>query len=152
MTRIVALSSVLSEPISAPLVRKALERPGHPRAATGAGAPSIAAIQEAVAGVLEVPREELLSARRTPRVARARQLAMYLARDLTSLSLAQIAREFDRDHSTVLHAVRSVRSRLEPGSETVEALQRVRASLGTTGEVDLSPDGPLHVGDDDPPP
>ena len=36
---------------------------------------------------------------------------MYLARELTPLSLAEIARGFDRDHSTVLHAIRAVSSR-----------------------------------------
>ena len=47
-------------------------------------------------------------------ISHARQLAMYLTREQTSLSLAQIAREFNRDHSTVLHAIRTVASRLEP--------------------------------------
>ncbi len=55
---------------------------------------------------------------------RARQLAIYLTRDLTSLSLAQIAREFNRDHSTVLHAIRAVERRLEPESEISEQLER----------------------------
>jgi chromosomal replication initiator protein len=75
--------------------------------------------------------QELLSRRRSPRVARSRQLAMYLAREMTSLSLAEIARGFDRDHTTVLHAVRSVSSRLEPGSETAQALHSVHLTLGT---------------------
>jgi chromosomal replication initiator protein len=77
---------------------------------------------------------------------------MYLSRELTSLSLAQIAREFDRDHSTVLHAIRSVSKRLEPGSETAEAIHRVRANLGTTGGVGLGPDDSLHRPPDDPQP
>jgi chromosomal replication initiation ATPase DnaA len=41
---------------------------------------------------------------------------MYMTRELSGLPLAQIAREFRRDHSTVLHAVRRVAARLEPGS------------------------------------
>ena len=57
---------------------------------------------------------------------------MYMARELTPMSLAEIARGFDRDHTTVLHAIRSVDSRLEPGSETADAIHRVHASLGTT--------------------
>ena len=153
MTRVVATASVLSEPITTPLVHKALRAPGQgDEAPTRSEGPTVAAIQDAVAAVLEVPREELLSPRRTPRVARARQLAMYLSRDLTSLSLAQIAREFDRDHSTVLHAIRSVSKRLEPGSETAEAIHRVRANLGTTGGVGLGPDDSLHRPPDDPQP
>jgi chromosomal replication initiator protein len=154
MTRVVATASVLSEPITTPLVRKALHAGGENTAWVGGAAgeegPSVAAIQEAVAGVLGVPRSELLSARRTPRVARARQLAMYLSRELTQLSLAQIAREFHRDHSTVLHAIRSVSQRLEPGSETTEAIHKVRASLGRTTEIESDPANPLHGKDADP--
>jgi len=145
MTRVVAMASVLSEPITKPLIDKALE-PSAPGGVSSAGSgqtPSVLAIQEAVSSVLGVPREDLLSPRRTPRVARARQLAMFLARELTPLSLAQIAREFDRDHSTVLHAIRAVSQRLEPGSETTDAIHRVRASLGTTAPPETSPGLPL---------
>lgn len=152
MTRVVALASVLSEPITTPLVRRALQSGGPHAPAPGPDGPSVVTIQEAVSTVLGVPRRELLSTRRTPRVARARQLAMYLTRELTPLSLAQIAREFDRDHSTVLHAIRSVSQRLEPGSETANALHRVRANLGTTGPASPEPDRPIHEADDDPQP
>ena len=151
MTRVVAMASVLSEPITTPLVRRALEPgPGSPVPAGGAEAPSVETIQEVVASVLGVPRSELLSARRTPRVARARQLAMYLSRELTPLSLAQIAREFDRDHSTVLHAIRTVSKRAEPGSDTADAINKVRRTLGTTGDAGLGPDASLHDEADDP--
>jgi chromosomal replication initiator protein len=151
MTRVVAMASVLSEPITTPLVRKALE-PGSTGElpVSGAPAPTVQAIQDAVASVLGVPRAELLSARRNARVSRARQLAMYLSREMTTLSLAQIARDFDRDHSTVMHAVRTVSKRLEPGSETAEAVHKVRQTLGTTGDAALGPDDSLHDQKDDP--
>ena len=68
-------------------------------------------IQEAVCAVLHLSRDELLSARRTPRIVRARQIAMYLSRDVTGLSLARIAAQFNRDHSTVMHAIRARRLR-----------------------------------------
>jgi chromosomal replication initiator protein len=134
MTRVAALSSVLSEPVTPALVQRALAPP------TGAGAtadsgeatpsqPTVIAIQEAVCSVLGVSREDLLSSKRTARVARARQLAMYLTRDLTSLSLAQIARQYKRDHSTVLHAIRTVSSKLDPSSETTRLLHRSRNLL-----------------------
>jgi chromosomal replication initiator protein len=76
---------------------------------------------------------------------------MYLSRELTSLSLAQIAREFDRDHSTVLHAIRTVSTRLEPGSETSDAIHRVRESLGTSGGDRAGPGDSPHQTDGDPP-
>ena len=150
MTRVVAMASVMSEPITTPLVRRALKPSSEGVTAGDSGvAPSMAAIQEAVASVLGVPRTELVSARRTPRIVRARQLAMYLAREMTSLSLAQIAREFDRDHTTVLHAIRSVSKRLEPGSREAEAIHRIRADLGTTSAVEPEGDRPVNPGADE---
>jgi chromosomal replication initiator protein len=131
MTRVLALSSVLGRPVSEALVKHALgdrEEAGG-RSADARIAPSVLAIQEASCAVLGVTRDDLLSAKRTAGVVRARQLAMYLSRDLTALSLAQIAREFDRDHSTVLHAIRAVNARLEPESEISEQLQRAQGLL-----------------------
>jgi chromosomal replication initiator protein len=132
MTRVVAFASMLSEPLSTPLVGRALGQHRElPAAARGGDtAPSVEAILDAVGSVLGVSRADILSKRRTSRVARARQLAMYLTRELTSLSLAQIARAFDRDHTTVLHAIRTVDGRLEPGSETSEAIGRIHRLLG----------------------
>jgi chromosomal replication initiator protein len=144
MTRVQALSSILSEPISEPLIGKALMRGEGAPPLLRKGETSIRAIQDTVAQAAGVSREELLSPSRIPKIAKARQLAMYLARDLTSLSLAQIAREFNRDHSTVLHAIRSVSGRLEPGSETSTAINRIRASLGTMASPDAGGEDSLH--------
>ncbi|MDP9244169.1 MAG: hypothetical protein M3O77_03690, partial [Chloroflexota bacterium] len=145
MTRVTALSSMLSEPVTGSLVKKALDRGGPSPSSSGSDpaaeageAPGVAAIQAAVCSVLQVSREDLLSSTRTARVTRARQLAIYLARDLTSLSLAQIAREFNRDHSTVLHATRVVSARLDPDSETTALLHKARALL-TAESINLPP-------------
>ena len=57
-----------------------------------------------------------------------RQIAMYLAKQLTSRSLPEIGRKFDRDHTTVMHAVRKVEELiLEDASlaENVDALRRI---------------------------
>src|SRR5213075_723132 len=107
---VTAMSSMLSEPMTPSLVRRALTRVAHAPepSLSDSKAPSVSSIQEAACSTLGVSRQDLLSHKRTARVSRARQLAIYLTRELTSLSLAQIAREFNRDHSTVLHAVRNV--------------------------------------------
>ena len=52
--------------------------------------------------------------------AEARQTAMYLIRKLTNLSLPDIGKEFARDHSTVLYAIRKVESTLKKGDETLQ--------------------------------
>jgi chromosomal replication initiator protein len=155
MTRVVAVSSMLSKPVTPALARQALDQsPGAglpPTDAPGvADSPSVGAIQEAVCSVLGVSRQDLLSPSRTARVSRARHVAMYLARDLTSLSLAQIAREFDRDHTTVLHAVRIVSSRLDPDSETSAVLHCARQLLATPADATAPEPQSLHRSIDSP--
>jgi chromosomal replication initiator protein len=133
MTRVIALSSMLDTPVTATLVRRALVTTPIPSLdANSQGAtdtPSISTIQEAVCSVLGVSSRDVLSTKRTARVTRARQLAIYLARDLTSLSLADIARAFGRDHTTVLYAIRTVSTRLRTEPETADALHRARQLL-----------------------
>jgi len=66
-------------------------------------------IQRIVARHYNVSKQELLSNRRTRAIVRPRQVAMYLAKTLTSRSLPEIGRRFGgRDHTTVLHAMRKV--------------------------------------------
>jgi chromosomal replication initiator protein len=134
LTRVTAASSLTSRPIDAELINEVLgttsqgsSKPRHPL--DPSSAPSVTAIQEAVCAVLHLSRDELLSNRRTPRIARARQLAMYLARELTSQSLVQIAREFNRDHSTVLHAIRRIGANLTPDSDLQRDATRARELL-----------------------
>lgn len=133
MTRVMAFASLLSEPLSTPLVHRALgEASAKSGGESGPSRPSLEAIQDAVCAAYGLSRAELVSSKRTPHVARARQLAMYLAREITPMSLTQIARAFDRDHTTVIHAIRAVDQRLEPGSDTAGAVHRIRAQLGTS--------------------
>ena len=135
MTRVLAHSSLLGEPVDAQLVDRALKAPaggGAVGPSGGAAAEPIALgrIQDAVAAAAGLTREQLLSGSRTKRVSHARQLAMYLARELTGQSLARIAAGFGRDHSTVIHALRAVESRIEPGSEVERSLHTLRGQLG----------------------
>ena len=57
----------------------------------------------------------LRGSQRTKNVAEARQIAMYLIRKLTNLSLPDIGQEFAKDHTTVLHSIRKVESDLSKG-------------------------------------
>ena len=69
------------------------------------------------------------SPRRARAVARPRQVAMYLAKQLTSRSLPEIGRKFGgRDHTTVMHAVRKIedlRASDQSFSEDIELLRRM---------------------------
>jgi chromosomal replication initiator protein len=148
MTRVAALGSLLSEPLTSSLVGKALERE-KPVQVKPLAPVTIEAVQDVVASIFGLTRAELLSTSRTARVSRARQAAMFLSRELTGASLPRIAAAFERDHSTVMHAIRAVQGRIEPGSETADAIHRARLELEKTavqgGAVDsraLSSDDP----------
>ena len=72
---------------------------------------SIENIQKTVADFYRLKVVELLSKKRTRAIARPRQMAMCLARELTQLSLPEIGNAFGgRDHSTVLHACKTIES------------------------------------------
>lgn len=66
--------------------------------------PSVREIQEAVASAFGVRLIDMTARRRAPSVARPRQVAMYLARELTLQSIPEIGLRFDRDRTTVMHA------------------------------------------------
>jgi chromosomal replication initiator protein len=73
---------------------------------------------------------DLLSARRARQVARPRQVAMYLAKTLTSRSLPDIGRRFGgRDHTTVIHAVRKVEELKKTDSQIAEDVELLRRML-----------------------
>ena len=66
-------------------------------------------IQKRVAEHFNIKMAEMTSSRRARAVARPRQVAMYLAKQLTSRSLPEIGRKFGgRDHTTVMHAVKKI--------------------------------------------
>jgi chromosomal replication initiator protein len=71
-------------------------------------------IIETVAGEYDIPADSLKAKTRISRVVLARQISMFLCREMTDLSLVMVGRHFGgRDHSTVLHSVRKVSSLLE---------------------------------------
>jgi chromosomal replication initiator protein len=76
-----------------------------------------------------VSRQDLLSSRRTANVVRPRQIAMYLAKTLTLRSLPEIGRRFgNRDHTTVLHAVRKIEGLVQGDkmlADEIESLKRL---------------------------
>jgi chromosomal replication initiator protein len=107
LTRVVAYASLTGRPITAELVRETLhDLSGDPRAVT------VADIQAVVAEAFGVSVADIRSARRSQQYVRPRQIAMYLARELTDSSLPRIGDGFCRDHTTVLYAVRRVAERI----------------------------------------
>ena len=74
----------------------------------------------------------LRSTQRNKGTSEARQVAMYLIRKLTNLSLPDIGKEFARDHSTVLHAIRKVELDLKNGdSHTQNNIRDITANINS---------------------
>ena len=93
---------------------------------------TIEEIQKRVAEHYNIRQSEMYSSRRARAVARPRQVAMYLSKQLTSRSLPEIGRKFGgRDHTTVMHAVRKIEElRVTDNSfaEDIELLRRMLES------------------------
>ncbi|HEX8931907.1 MAG TPA: chromosomal replication initiator protein DnaA, partial [Patescibacteria group bacterium] len=105
LIRIEAFSKFHKQPISVELAKEAL----RDLLASQNKQVSIENIQKTVADYYRIRVVDLLSKKRTRAIARPRQIAMYLARELTQLSLPEIGMAFgDRDHTTVLHACKTI--------------------------------------------
>ncbi|WP_074200502.1 chromosomal replication initiator protein DnaA [Sulfurivirga caldicuralii] len=106
LKRVIAYAQFTQQPITLELAKDALKdllRIQEKRI-------TLENIQKTVADYYKLPIRELLSKRRSRNVARPRQMAMALAKELTSHSLPEIGDAFGgRDHTTVLHAVRQMK-------------------------------------------
>ena len=130
LIRVVAFSSLTGRPLTAELAREVLKglyprQPERPRPRS-----TVAEIQRATCELFGISGEELISSSRTPRVAWPRQVAMYLARELTGQSLPSIGRQFgDRDHTTVLHACKRTAQRIEADVDSRTVVDKLLAAL-----------------------
>jgi chromosomal replication initiator protein len=130
LIRVVAYSSLTGRPLTADLAAEVLDNLYPPPASSGRPR-TIAEIQRAACTHFGLTEAELLSSTRSARVAWPRQLAMYLARELTSESLPAIGRQFGgRDHTTVMHACRRAGQRLQTDPGAQSAVEKLRMQLG----------------------
>ncbi len=130
LIRVVAYASLRGERITTDIIRTVLGRLPHPSSRVG-GAATLESIQSAAAEAFGLSTERLLARDRSQKVAFARQIAMYLARELTDVSLPEIGRGFGRDHSTIAHAHKRIAADIAaggPATSTVDTLRRRLAS------------------------
>jgi len=125
LNRIVAHATLVGRPVTLETTQDVL----HDLLRANDRRVTIEEIQKRVAEHFNIRLADMHSARRARAVARPRQVAMYLAKQLTSRSLPEIGRKFGgRDHTTVMHAVRKVeelRSTDAGFNEDVELLRRM---------------------------
>ncbi len=105
LKRVIAFSRFHEKPISLELVKEAL----RDLIASTSRIVSIENIQKTVADFYKIKVADMFSKKRTRNLARPRQIAMALAKELTNQSLPEIGESFGgRDHTTVIHACRKV--------------------------------------------
>ena len=87
-------------------------------------------IQNVVSNFFNIALSEMLSQRRSRPLARPRQIAMYLAKKMTSRSLPEIGRRFaNRDHTTVIHAVKTITRLSEQDDEMKKNINQIKSLL-----------------------
>ena len=87
-------------------------------------------IQNTVSNYFNISLNDMLSQRRSRPLARPRQIAMYLAKKLTTRSLPEIGRRFaNRDHTTVIHAVKTITKLSEKDEEMKKNLVHIKSLL-----------------------
>ena len=87
-------------------------------------------IQNVVSNYFNIGLSEMLSQRRSRPLARPRQVAMYLAKKLTTRSLPEIGRRFaNRDHTTVIHAVKTITRLSEQDDEMKKNINQIKSIL-----------------------
>ncbi|GAJ27011.1 chromosomal replication initiator protein DnaA [Liquorilactobacillus sucicola DSM 21376 = JCM 15457] len=91
---------------------------------------SIAVIQDKVAKYYHVSISDLKGKKRVKNIVTPRQIAMYLARELTDASLPKIGHEFGgKDHTTVIHAHEKISGALETDTDLQRAINDLKSEL-----------------------
>ncbi|QSO50871.1 chromosomal replication initiator protein DnaA [Alicyclobacillus curvatus] len=129
LIRVVAYSSLVNADITVDLAEQALKdllNQDVPRKIT------VTHIQKVVGDHYGLKVEELKAKRRTKEVVLPRQIAMYLARELTDMSLPKIGQAFGgRDHTTVLHACDRISSSMKNDAALQHTVQKLAEAIST---------------------
>jgi chromosomal replication initiator protein len=126
LTRVIAHASLLAKPLSSELIAEVIPK----ASARTAQATSVEEIQQQVAERFGISRAELIGSSRAATPLRARQVAIYLTRELTDLSLPQIGRLYGgRDHTTVLNSLRRIEASLGEDEALTEKVSELRTAI-----------------------
>ncbi|EJO5348111.1 chromosomal replication initiator protein DnaA [Clostridium botulinum] len=127
LIRIVAFSSLTNKEISVDLASEALKDIISSKQTKQV---TIDIIQEVVSNYYNLKVEDLKSSRRTRNIAFPRQIAMYLSRKLTDMSLPKIGEEFGgRDHTTVIHAYEKISNNLKKDESLQNAIKELNKRI-----------------------
>ena len=129
LVRVVAFGSLTGRPVTAELAGEVLAGL-YPELRKRTSPMTVGEIQERTADAFGISVDAMLSSSRTGGVAWPRQVAMYLARELTAQSLPAIGSAFGgRNHTTVMHACRRTAERIAGDPDSFEIVRRLTESL-----------------------
>jgi chromosomal replication initiator protein len=124
LTKVIAHASLMARPLSSDLISEVIPSIRSRRPT------SVEEIQQRVAEGFGISRAELVGSSRAATPLRARQVAIFLTRDLTDLSLPQIGRLYGgRDHTTVLNSLRRVEASLDEDQDLAEKVRELRGAI-----------------------
>jgi chromosomal replication initiator protein len=127
LTRVIAHASLLAKPLSSELIAEVI-----PEAPRSAQATSVEEIQQQVAERFGISRAELIGTSRAATPLGARQVAIFLTRELTDLSLPQIGRLYGgRDHTTVMNSLRRVEAKLGEDPALSTRVDELRTAINS---------------------
>ncbi len=128
VTQVLARASLTGQPLSAELAQEVLSRQSS--APPVRRAPNLTDVLQATARYHQLSLDDLLSKRRTKEVVRARQIAMYLAREETDASLPEIGAALGgRNHSTVLYGYQKIAKSVELDPTLRREVSEIRRQL-----------------------
>ncbi len=128
LIRVVAYSSLTNGEINEELANEALKdiiSNSKPKLVTPA------AIKEVVGQYYGITIEDFNAKKRNKSIVLPRQIAMFLCRELTDLSLPRIGEEFGRDHTTIMHAYEKISSDMKLDSQLKSVLEELKSKIGS---------------------
>jgi chromosomal replication initiator protein len=127
LIRVTAFASLNRQPVDTQLAEIVLRDLIPDSAASEITAPTIMAV---TADFFGITMDEMCGPGKTKALAQSRQIAMYLCRELTDLSLPRIGQTFGgRDHTTVMHADKKIRNEIAQRRKTFEQVQELTARI-----------------------
>jgi chromosomal replication initiator protein len=125
LTRVIAHASLMARPLSSELIAEVI-----PGGRSSSQPTSVEEIQQRVAERFGISRAELVGSSRAATPLRARQVAIFLTREMTELSLPQIGRLYGgRDHTTVLNSLRRVEASIDEDAELAAKVRDLRGAI-----------------------
>lgn len=127
LIRIIAYSSLTNKDVTIDLAEEALK---DILSSTKPKEVNVAFIKETVSKHLDIKMDDFNSKKRTRAISYPRQIAMYLCRELTDLSLPKIGEEFGgRDHTTVIHAYDKISKELETDEDLKKKIDNLMKEI-----------------------